>query len=102
MAITQLSAVKNLPYIVSNVMALFTVLPLAIAVIVFANVFKRLLRSWTLIGIGMISYEIYLVHAFTLEFVKGSIMWIGVFMISTIGLSVVLHLLMRFLYKAKR
>lgn len=37
MAITQLSVVKALPYFVSNVMALFMVLPLAIAFIAFVG-----------------------------------------------------------------
>ena len=47
MAITQLSVVKALPYFVSNVMALFTVLPLAIAFIAFVGKAKVLSEGTT-------------------------------------------------------
>lgn len=91
MAITQLSAVKSLLYILSNVMALFTVLPLAIAIICLVNIFMGLLDNRMLIGIGMISYEIYLVHAFTLGIVKESVLRILVFIVSTYLFSFALH-----------
>mgnify|MGYP005764998245 CR=1 FL=1 len=97
MAITQLSAVKNLPYLASNALALVTVLPLGIAVLVFLNVFKGVLKSWMLIGTGMISYEIYLVHAFTLGLVKGSLFWISVFVVTTAVLAMLLHFALKLL-----
>ena len=96
MAITQLSAVKNLPYLASNALALVTVLPLGIAVLVFLNVFKGVLKSWMLIGTGMISYEIYLV-AFTLGLVKGSLFWISVFVVTTAVLAMLLHFALKLL-----
>ena len=67
MAITQLHAVKNLPYIVSNVMALLTCLPMAIGIMVFGKSFSGLFENKMLATTGMISYEIYLVHAVILE-----------------------------------
>ena len=42
MAITQLNAVKSLPYIVSNVMALLTCLPMAIGIMAFGKLFSEL------------------------------------------------------------
>lgn len=94
MAVTQLSVVKALPYIVSNIMSLFTVLPLAIAVIVFVNAVKVLIDNRTLIGAGKISYEIYLVHAFTLGIVSTSIVGICFFIVVTALCSIVLHWLL--------
>ena len=91
MAITQLSAVKALPYVLSNLMSLFTVLPLAIAVIAFMKVARILCYSRTISGAGVISYEIYLVHAFTLGMAKESIVWICAFIAVTVLLAVGLH-----------
>lgn len=73
MAVTQLNVVKNLPYLVSNAMALLTCLPMAIGIMVFGKSFSGLFENKMLATIGMISYEIYLVHAFTLGIVKPSI-----------------------------
>ena len=67
MAITQLNAVKSLPYIVSNVMALLTCLPMAIGIMAFGKFFSELSENKMLAVTGMISYEIYLVHAVILE-----------------------------------
>lgn len=92
MAITQLSAIKALPYLISNVMALFTVLPLAIAFIAFVGKAKVLLNNKFLLGVGTVSYEIYLVHAFSLNLVKGSLVWVSVFVAVTAVLACVLYL----------
>ena len=92
MAITQVSVVKALPYFVSNVMALFTVLPLAIAFIAFVGKAKVLLNNKFLLGAGTVSYEIYLVHAFSLNLVKGSLVRVSVFVAVTAVLACVLYL----------
>jgi len=89
MAITQLSVVKALPYFVSNVMALFTVLPLAIAFIAFVGKAKVLLNNKFLLGAGTVSYEI---HAFSLNLVKGSLVRVSVFVAVTAVLACVLYL----------
>lgn len=87
MGITQLGAVKRLPYISSNLLCLLTVFPLAVAIICFVNVFKRLLNNRMLVEAGEISYEIYLVHGFTLGLVDGSLFGISMFIVVTVVLA---------------
>lgn len=95
MAITQLDIIKNMPYLTSNVLSLFTVMPLAIAILGITAAIPMLLKSGTLRGIGVISYEIYLIHAFTLTLVKTSILHIVLFLIVTVMLAILLHQLMK-------
>lgn len=92
MAITQLHAVKNLPYLVSNVMALLTCLPMAIGIMVFGKSFSMIFENKLLAVTGMISYEIYLVHAFTLGIVKPSIISVFVFVVVTYIFAYILHI----------
>lgn len=92
MAVTQLNVVKNLPYLVSNAMALLTCLPMAIGIMVFGKSFSGLFENKRLATIGMISYEIYLVHAFTLGIVKPSIISVLVFVVVTYIFAYILHL----------
>ena len=92
MAITQLSVVKNLPYLVSNTMALLTCLPMAIGILVFGKAFSELFENKILAVTGMISYEIYLVHAFTLGIVKPSIVSVFVFVMITCIFAYILHI----------
>ena len=95
MAITQLNVVKNLPYLVSNAMALLTCLPMAVGIMVFGKSFSRLFENKTLAVTGMISYEIYLVHAFTLGIVKPSIISVFVFVVVTYIFAYILHIEIR-------
>ena len=92
MAITQLNVVKNLPYLVSNEMALLTCLPMAIGIMVFGKSFSGLFENKMLSMTGMISYEIYLVHAFTLGIVKPSIVSVFVFVVVTYIFAYILHI----------
>lgn len=71
---------------------LFTVLPLAIEFIAFVGKAKVLLNNKFLLGAGTVSYEIYLVHAFSLNLGKGSLVWVSVFVAVTVVLSCVLYL----------
>ena len=87
MAITQLNVVKNLPYLVSNAMALLTCLPMAIGTMVFGKSFGGLFENKMLAVTGMISYEIYLVHAFTLGMIKPSAVSVIAFVVVTVTLS---------------
>lgn len=87
MAITQLNVVKNLPYLVSNAMALLTCLPMAIGIMVFGKSFSGLFENKLLAATGMISYEIYLVHAFTLGIIKSSAISVIAFVVVTITLA---------------
>lgn len=67
MAITQLHIVKELPYLASNVLSLPTCLPMAIGIVAFGKNFNRIFENKALHIIGLMSYEVYLVHAFTLH-----------------------------------
>lgn len=92
MAITQLNVVKNLPDLVSNAMALLTCLPMAIGIMVFGKSFSGLFENKMLAMTGMISYEIYLVHAFTLGIVKPSMVSVFVFVVVTYTFAYILHI----------
>lgn len=87
MAITQLNVVKNLPYLVSNAMALLTCLPMAVGIMVFGRSFSGLFENKMLATTGMISYEIYLVHAFTLGMIKPSVVSVIAFVVVTVTLA---------------
>ena len=87
MAITQLNVVKNLPYLVSNAMALLTCLPMAIGIMVFGKSCSGLFENKMLTTTGMISYEIYLVHAFTLGMIKPSVVSVIAFVVVTVTLA---------------
>ena len=95
MAITQLNVVKNLPYLISNAMALLTCLPMAIGIMMFGKSFSVIFENKLLAVIGMISYEIYLVHAFTLEMIKPSMISVFIFVVVTYVLAYILHIGMR-------
>lgn len=92
MAITQLNTVKSLPYLVSNAMALLTCLPMAIGIIVFGKSFDMIFENKMLATTGMISYEIYLVHAFTLGIVKTSIISVCIFVVVTYIFAYIVHI----------
>lgn len=72
MAITQLHIVKELPYLASNVLSLPTCLPMAIGIVAFGKNFNRIFENKALHIIGLMSYEVYLVHAFTLHIINGA------------------------------
>lgn len=95
MAITQINIVKNLPYIVSNMMALLTCLPIAIGVVAFGKSFISVFDNKALVVIGAISYEIYLVHAFTLDIVGNGIGKIIIFVVITIVLAMMVNRMIR-------
>ena len=93
--ITQLPVIKNAPFIASNILSLFTVLPLSIVVICLAVVLTTALNNRFLVVAGTLSYELYLVHAFTLELVRNSAASIVAFVAVTVVLAYTLHLVMR-------
>lgn len=95
MAITQLNIVKNLPYLVSNTMSLLTCLPMAIGIMTFGKSFGRLFENKMLAATGRISYEIYLVHAFTLCMIKDSMGNVLSFLFVTFALAILIHRILR-------
>lgn len=92
MAVTQLQAVKNMPYLISNTMAIMTCLPVAIGILVIGKSFSKLYENRALYIIGIISYEIYLVHAFTLNLIEMNMISILLFIVITYVLAYALHI----------
>ena len=92
MGLTQLHIVKELPYLISNMMSLLTCLPVAIGILLFGKAFHKFFENKMLHTVGTISYEIYLVHAFTLNLVKPTIMNILLFIVITYLFAYILHL----------
>ena len=84
--------VKEMPYIISNTLALMTCLPIAIGILAFGKNFGVFFENRILMLIGMISYEIYLIHAFTLSIIKTSIINILIFIIITYVFAYILHI----------
>lgn len=95
MAITQLSTIKNLPYLISNVIALLTCLPMAIGIVVFGKSYRVIYENKILQITGIISYEIYLVHAFALNIIRAELWSVGKFLVITLGFSSILHLIIK-------
>ena len=95
MGITQLPAVKELPYIFQNVLSLFTVFPLAIAVLTITKRHLWLVNNLGLEKIGLVSFEIYLVHAFTKDLLQTSLPSFAAFFGLTIVGVGLLHMLIR-------
>lgn len=95
MTITQLNMVKSLPYIVSNTMTLLTCLSMKIETMVFGKSFRGIFENKMLAVTGMVSYEIYLVHAFTLGLIKPLIISVFIFAVVTYVFAYILHIGMR-------
>ena len=95
MGITQLPAVKEMPFIFQNLLSLFTVFPLAIAVLTITKRHLWLVNNWVLEQIGLVSFEIYLVHVFTMETIQASWSSLAFFLgITAVGVGL-LHMLIR-------
>ncbi|NER42509.1 hypothetical protein G3M54_18170 [Bacillus megaterium NBRC 15308 = ATCC 14581] len=88
---SQLSLVKKLPYLISNTISLFTVLPIALSIIVITMAVPFIFQNQFLYQTGKYSYELYLIHAFSLDLIDKSIInlleFILVTLILVIGLS---------------
>ena len=95
MGITQLPAVKEMPYIFQNLLSLLTVFPLAIAVLTITKHHLCLVNNWVLNKIGLVSFEIYLVHAFSMEILQRSIISFAVFICVTTSGVWLLQMLIR-------
>lgn len=91
MLLTQLAAIKSIPFLISNTMALLTCFPVAIGILFFGNQFKLLFKNRFLIFTGTISYEIYLVHTFTLDIIKHNFISILLFSGVTYALAYVTY-----------
>ena len=95
MAVTQLEAVKQLPYLLSNLMALLTCFPMAIGLLALGKSYGEVFQNRMLMAIGAISYEIYLVHVFTLPMINSNILNIISFVFLTVAEAFILHISMK-------
>lgn len=95
MAVTQTNFINSFPVLFANMLSIFTVVPLAFAVLSMATKMPLMVKSSTMKWCGLVSYEIYLVHAFTLSFVKPRIFSIFLFLVITSGLAGLLHMLLK-------
>lgn len=102
MGITQFSVVKEMPYLLSNILSLFTVLPLGVVVLIIGWRYQKLFENVVLNRVGVVSFEIYLVHAFTLVIVKTNVLNICEFIVITTVLAVLLHTVIKFVNEAIR
>ena len=97
MYITQLSAIKDLPYIMSNCLSLLTVFPLALAIMIIANNYRKIVENGFLYYVGIVSYEIFLTHDLIREKIFelriNSIVTLLLYIISIIAVAVLLHIL---------
>lgn len=73
-------------------MAIMTCLPVAIGILVIGKSFSKLYENRALYIIGIISYEIYLVHAFTLNLIEMNMISILLFIVITYVLAYALHI----------
>ena len=88
MAITQLRVIKESTFLVQNILSLPTVFPMAISVIAITKRRDWFLDNRVLRVMGLISFEIYLVHIFTLGILKPSMPLLVLFIfITTAGAS---------------
>lgn len=91
MAITQAGAVKTMPYLLSNLFSLGTCFIYALVVLVVGAYEQTLFQSKFLSMVGMVSYEIYLVHSFTLSIIDYTAKSVFLFLVVTTILAVSLH-----------
>ena len=91
MALTQLEFVKSMPYIISNLLSLFTVMPLAGTVICISKLCPLITQSRISQLMGRYSFEIYLIHAFTLSVVSNDVFGILTFWLLTLCCAILLN-----------
>ena len=98
-ALSNLRVVKSLPIIVSNVLSLGTVVPLAFAVISASLLVKKAFLNKSLLFAGVISYEIFLVHSYSLKLTSREWYWVLFFFVFVTILSWALNCIWK---KAKK
>ena len=95
MRITQLKVVKMAPFLIQNCLSLFTLFPLALAVLTVTNRRKWLLNNSVLKWTGEISFELYLVHMFTLQMLNNAPLSLFVFIAVTIAGAWLYHIILQ-------
>lgn len=85
MGITQLQAVKTAPFLVQNCLSLLTLFPFALAVLTVTNRRKWMLNNSALKWTGEISFELYLIHMFTLQMLNDAPLSLLIFTAVTVA-----------------
>lgn len=95
MVITQTRAVKAMPYLVSNLFSFGTCFVYALLVLAVGSYMPTLFQSRFLGIVGTVSYEIYLVHAFTFSLIDYTAKSLFLFIAVTTVLAVALYELIK-------
>lgn len=91
MGLTNSYLVNEMSIIVSNFLSLFTVVPLAYAVIGITLRNKKIFENYFLFFCGTISYEMFLIHSYSLSLTISNYYLIIVFTIFVFGLSYIFN-----------
>lgn len=84
MGITQISFIKNLNYIIQNTLSIFTVFPITLSIIIIAYYNSKIISNRFFKALGKYSFEIYLIHSFTLALITPSIISLLLFLVITL------------------
>lgn len=101
MGITQLNIVKQLPYIVSNMMSLFTCLSFAIAFLFIVARYKFIVENKFIYIIGLYSYELFLIQQKTIPILDDTVLSKIIFTVVTIGGTILVYWCCALLFKGK-
>lgn len=91
MICTNTTFVKALPVIISNLLSLFTVIPLACVIIGFMMNTKLIFRNSFLYMSGIASYEIFLIHSNCLGLSSTKVIYVPMFLLIVFGGSLLFH-----------
>lgn len=92
MAVTQISVVQQ-SVLLLNVLSLFTVFPLALAIIGITKEWMFIINNNCFFYLGIVSYELYLTQIYTQDFINNSYVSIMLYLALTIIGAILLHLL---------
>lgn len=95
LGVTNLPVIKATPIVFSNFLSLFTTVPLALFVICLTTKFDSLFSNASLLFIGSISYELFLVHNYSSILVANRIGSLLIFTIITMLLAWTLNKMYR-------
>ncbi|MCQ2520970.1 MAG: acyltransferase [Lachnospiraceae bacterium] len=96
MLLTQLEEVKKMGNCVNNILSLFTVVPLALGILLLTQKCTILVRNWFLQLTGIISYELFLVQNYTQQYINSDVS-AYLYVLVTVAIACVLHMVVNFL-----
>ena len=95
MGITQLGTIKAASFLIQNFLSLFTLFPLALAVMSVTIRHSGFLNNMTLKLTGTISFELYLVHMFTLQVLSDAVLPLAMFTLLTAAGAWLYHIILQ-------